>query len=78
MKIVLVRPPRSDDAPLLDVVRSRFLPNAVVIRAEEGSKELALARERPALRGAPTAYVCVRGACQLPVTEPAQLGKLLA
>jgi uncharacterized protein YyaL (SSP411 family) len=77
-EIVLVRPSRSDDAPLLDVVRSRFLPNAVVIRAEEGSNELALARERPALRGTPTAYVCVRGACQLPVTEPAELGKLLA
>jgi uncharacterized protein len=77
-EIVLVRPRGADDAPLLDVVRPQFLPSAVLVRAEEGNTELALARERPALRGAPTAYVCVRGACQLPVTAPAELRKMLA
>jgi uncharacterized protein YyaL (SSP411 family) len=76
-EIVLVRPPRSEDAPLLDVIRSLFLPNAVLVRAEEGSNELALARGRTAIRGAPAAYVCVRGACQLPVTDPAELRKQL-
>jgi uncharacterized protein len=76
-EIVLVRPPRSDDAPLLDVVRSLFLPNAVLVRAEEGNNELALARDRTAIRGASAAYVCVRGACQLPVTDPAELRKQL-
>jgi uncharacterized protein YyaL (SSP411 family) len=76
-EIVLVRARGSDDAPLLDVVRPAFLPNAVLVRAEEGNTELALARDRTAIRGAPAAYVCVRGACQLPVSEPAELRKQL-
>jgi len=77
-EIVLVRPRGGADAPLLDALRPRFLPHAVLVRAEEGAAEPALARDRPALRGKPTAYVCVRGACQLPVTGPAELEKLLA
>jgi len=77
-EIVLVRPRGSDDARLLDLLRARFLPHSVLVRAEEGAAEPALARDRPALRGLPTAYVCLRGACQLPVTEPDELRKLLA
>ncbi|HWE25705.1 MAG TPA: thioredoxin domain-containing protein, partial [Myxococcales bacterium] len=77
-EIVLVRPTGADDAPLLDVVRSMFLPDAVLVRAEEGDGKLALARDRTAIRGAPAAYVCVRGACQLPVTAPDDLRKQLA
>src|SRR5256714_13153385 len=77
-EIVLVRPRGGDDGRLLDVLRARFLPHSVVVRAEEGATEPALARDRPALRGLPTAYVCVRGACQLPVTDPDELGKSLA
>jgi uncharacterized protein YyaL (SSP411 family) len=77
-EIVLVRPRGRGDAPLLDVRRPRFLPHSVLVRAEEGAAEPALARDRPALRGLPTAYVCLRGACQLPVTEPDELRKLLA
>jgi uncharacterized protein len=77
-EIVLVRAPRSNDASLLDVIRPLFLPDAVLIRAEEGNQDLALARDRTAIRGAPAAYVCIRGACQLPVTDPAELRKQLA
>ena len=77
-EIVLVRPRGGSDSPLLDVLRPKFLPQSVLVRAEEGAPEPALARDRPALRGEPTAYVCVRGACQLPVTAPADLAKLLA
>ncbi len=77
-EIVLVRPRGGGDAPLLDVLRTRFLPHSVLVRAEEGATDPALARDRPALRGQPTAYVCVRGACQLPVTAPDELAKLLA
>ena len=76
-EVVLVRPRGGADAPLLDVVRSRFLPHAVLVRTEEGASEPPLVRDRPALRETPTAYVCVRGACQLPVTEPDELRKLL-
>jgi uncharacterized protein YyaL (SSP411 family) len=77
-EIVLVRPRGGEDAPLVDVLRPRFLPHSVLVRAEEGATEPALARDRPALRGVPTAYVCVRGACQLPVTAPDELRKSLA
>src|SRR5438128_7033669 len=77
-EIVLLRPRGGEDATLVDVLRGRFLPHSVLVRAEEGATEPALARDRPALRGLPTAYVCVRGACQLPVTEPDELRKSLA
>jgi len=77
-EIVLVRPRGGGDAPLLDALRARFLPQSVLVRAEEGATEPALARDRPTLRGQPTAYVCRRGACQLPVTSPDELMKLVA
>jgi uncharacterized protein len=77
-EVVLLRPPQGDDAALLDVVRERFRPHQVLVRAREGQSEPALARERTALRGVPTAYVCSRGACQLPVTDPEALRKQLA
>ena len=77
-EVVLLRPRGSDDAPLVDVRRPLFLPDAVLVRAEEGDADLALTRDRPAVRGLPTAYVCVRGACQLPVTDPGELRKLLS
>jgi uncharacterized protein YyaL (SSP411 family) len=36
-----------------------------------------LAEDRPAKGGEATAYVCVKGACQLPVTGPEAFAKLL-
>ena len=76
-EIVLVRPRGKDDAPLLDVLRPRFLPHSVLVRAEEGATAPALGRDRPAAGGRVTAYVCRGGACQLPVTDPAELAKML-
>jgi uncharacterized protein YyaL (SSP411 family) len=77
-EVVLVRPPKGSDQPLLDVVRARFAPAQVLVRHEEGSPPpTPLADGRPAQSGRPTAYVCVRGACQLPVNEPAALAELL-
>jgi uncharacterized protein YyaL (SSP411 family) len=73
-----VRPRGGDDAKLLETVRSRFSPSQVLVRHEDGAEPATpLARDRPAKDGAATAYVCVRGACQLPVTEPSQLAALL-
>jgi uncharacterized protein YyaL (SSP411 family) len=63
-------------APLLDVLRSRFLPH--VVRAVVGEDDVAaLAKVAPfvegkvAQGGRATAYVCERGACQLPTQDPA-------
>jgi uncharacterized protein YyaL (SSP411 family) len=77
-EVVLVRPRGQSDRGLLDVVRSRFEPSQVLVRHADGSPAAtALARDRPPQNGAPTAYVCVKGACQLPVTEPQALAALL-
>lgn len=57
---------------LLRVIRQRYLPGKIVLRAGTGwSKEM-----KP-IAGKATAYVCVNHACQLPTTDPAQLEKLL-
>ena len=77
-EVVLVRPRGESDRALLDTVRGRFSPSQVLVRHEDGAPPATpLARDRPPKDGAPTAYVCVRGACQLPVTDPAQLAALL-
>jgi len=80
-EVVLIRPASGTDEPLLEPLRRKFLPWQVLVRGSEGDAQLAtetpLVRDRPAQNGRPTAYVCERGACQLPVTEPAELEKLL-
>jgi uncharacterized protein YyaL (SSP411 family) len=68
-----------DVRDLAEVTWSRFLPNAV-LAAGRGDSDIPLLKDRPAIDGAPTAYVCERFACQRPVTSPedlaAQLGGL--
>src|SRR5262249_11731806 len=69
-EVVLVRPRGGADAGLPDAPPPRFEPSRVLIRHEDGAAAAtALARDRPPKDGLPTAYVCVRGACQLPVTK---------
>jgi len=65
---------------LLDeVLARRFLPNVVVAVAPPGSvpHRLALLEDRPQVDGKPTAYVCERFACKLPVTRPEDLREQL-
>jgi len=77
-EVVLVRPAQGNDRDLLDVVRTRFAPWQVLIRHQQGSTPATpLAQDRPAQKEKTTAYVCVRGACQLPVTEPEPFAALL-
>jgi uncharacterized protein len=71
-EIVLAGP--ANDAvmqEMLTTIRRRFLPSAVVMRAEQAG------RDRPAAGGLPTAYVCENFACKLPVTSVAALDELL-
>jgi uncharacterized protein YyaL (SSP411 family) len=69
--------------PLLAVLRRTFVPNRALAAAAEPDLP-ALARLAPfvadkvALDGRPTAYVCVRGRCELPVTDPEALAAQLA
>jgi uncharacterized protein len=65
-----------------EVVRARFLPNAVLAVADPGNRQavqaIPLLRDRPQIDGLPTAYVCQRFACRLPVTRPEDLATQLA
>ena len=64
-----------------EVLTVRFLPNTVVAIAAPGDAEaaeaVALLRERPQVDGLPTAYVCRRFACRLPVTGAKELADQL-
>jgi uncharacterized protein YyaL (SSP411 family) len=70
--------------PLLDVLARRLTPNAVLIVASpdelngELGKHLTWAQAKPLRSGSPTAYVCERGTCKLPTTDPAVLAAQLA
>jgi uncharacterized protein YyaL (SSP411 family) len=68
MEIVIA----GDLAPeLLGVIRTRFLPNSVVMRAADAPQPM------PPLEGRPTVYVCENYACQLPVSTAKALELLL-
>jgi hypothetical protein len=56
---------------MLASIRRRFLPGMVVLRSEQARTPM------PALQGAPTAYVCEKFACKLPVTNAIALAELL-
>ena len=83
-EVVLVWP---EDGPLpaemLDVLRRSFQPNQVLTGAPEGPALVRLARTatvaeaRVAVGGQPTAYVCERGACRLPVISADKLADQL-
>jgi uncharacterized protein len=64
---------------LWDVVRSRYLPRHAFVRIASGDPAPpALARDRPARDGRPTAYVCRNFTCSAPTNDPAALSQLLA
>jgi uncharacterized protein YyaL (SSP411 family) len=62
---------------LTSTVRSAFRPHIVLAGGPEDSTQPPLLRDRAAVDGQPTAYVCENFACQLPVTTPAALENLL-
>ncbi len=63
-------------------VWSRYLPNKVVVQASESDARAAevvpLLRERMAVGGRATAYVCERYACKQPVNTPVELASQLS
>jgi uncharacterized protein YyaL (SSP411 family) len=82
-EVAIVGDPSSAQTRALseEVTTNRFLPNHVLAVADEDDQParaaVALLLERPKVDGMPTAYVCERFACQLPVTEPAALAQQL-
>jgi len=69
---------------LLTEVQGRFLPNKIVVLADDSDGRKYLEEKLEALRamkpldGKPAAYVCENFSCQAPVNDPAALRKLLA
>ena len=85
-KGALARAEALEARALLDVVRTAYLPNLLLVGAPEadastGSERAAdltpLLRDRPAVDGKPTAYLCERYVCQSPTTDPAELRRQL-
>jgi uncharacterized protein len=83
LEIAIVGDPASASTRALvrEVTIERFLPNHVLAVGSPDDAEVAAAipllAGRPAIDGGPTAYVCERFVCDLPVTEPSALGARL-
>ena len=81
-EIAVVAPPGSTGgAELLREVWRRHLPNKVVAFSaaadDEAPSFVPLLRDRPAIGGRATAYVCEHYACKQPATRPEELAKQL-
>jgi uncharacterized protein YyaL (SSP411 family) len=82
-EIAVVGDPAGEDTRrLVTEAHRRFLPNSVLAAAGPGDTGAAstvpLLKDRPAVDGKATAYVCERFVCQRPVTEPEALAAQLA
>ena len=73
----------ADTVALLREVRGRYLPNKILLFADQGIGQAWLARKLPFIEGMKpvhgqaAAYICENYACQLPTTEPAKVKELL-
>ena len=81
-EIVIVGDPKTPETrELIEARRSRYLPNSVTAVAEiteATTGRIPLFEGRSSIDGKPTAYVCKRGVCRLPVTSPEALLEELA
>jgi len=82
---MVVAGPREDPltTELLRVIRSRYLPNKVVLLADGGEGQKWLGQHIEAIQqmnpveGKPAVYICRNFSCELPVTDPEELGSQL-
>jgi uncharacterized protein YyaL (SSP411 family) len=84
-EVLLVRPTAdTDPAPLLDVLRTTYLPNRIFSMVAQGEELDAHAQLVPLLRnkrarnGEVTAYVCEDRVCRLPTADPTVFAEQLA
>ena len=81
LEVVVVWPdgaPAESASAFLEVLRRTFLPSRALVCGPESvvasaARAVPFAREKVAIGGGATAYVCRRGRCDLPVTDPAAL-----
>ena len=84
LEILIVSPPGGSAADLLAPLRKRYLPNRILASAQSGPALQELAEVIPLLAGKkplgpkPTAYVCERGRCELPTSDPAVFARQIA
>jgi uncharacterized protein YyaL (SSP411 family) len=77
-EVVVVSPTRVAADPLWTAVARVYLPHRVLVAARpDDPTPLPVARDRPAVAGRPTAYVCRNFACSAPVSDPEALRSLL-
>ncbi len=78
---VIGEPTAADTVALLAPLQQPYRPHLVIARAAPGDAEAPsltpLLRERPAIAGRATAYVCEGFVCKLPATTPAELAAQL-
>jgi uncharacterized protein YyaL (SSP411 family) len=74
-EIVIAGDPGAD--ALVREVRSRFLPRKVLLRADGLESIAPYTRSQRPVGGRAAAYVCENFSCRAPVTDPAELGRLL-
>ena len=79
--VIVGRDEEPDTEALVSVVRETYLPHKVLIVADDPTPaavaSIPLLRDRSRVDGKATAYVCHRGACQLPVNTPEELREQL-
>jgi uncharacterized protein YyaL (SSP411 family) len=64
------------DAAMLDVLRRAYLPTLLLARGHPDDVDAPLLlRDRPAVGGRTTAYLCRNFSCELPTTEPMVLAQ---
>jgi uncharacterized protein YyaL (SSP411 family) len=62
---------------MLTTVQQHYIPNRILLSAEDGTGEVPLLRGKTRLNGRPTAYVCQRQTCSAPVPDAQQLEAIL-
>jgi uncharacterized protein len=75
--VIVGSPARADWHEMKEAMRRTYLPNKVLVIAQqpdaEDARKIPLLADRVAVDGRATAYVCKRGICNLPVHSAAEL-----
>jgi uncharacterized protein len=76
---IIGTPAEAQASEFLEVVRTRYLPNRLLAVAPPGGQRQAmpLLRDRRAVDGKVTAYLCEGFVCQAPTTDPSELARQL-
>ncbi len=78
-EVVIAGSAASGENEMLEALQSVYAPGALVLKASEALALIApFTAQQTARGGQTTAYVCERGACRAPATDPAEAAQTLA